>query len=189
MYYLYEFLNENNEIIYIGKATNLIERLRGHNHLPKECYKLTKDIRYTELNNESDMHILELYLINTIHPIYNIAENSTIDSPTFKIEYSFNWKNIDLDLFNLEQFRSKHVLTEEEYKERQRIGIERAKNAGLYKGRKSNQLENNPAFINDVHAYLNGELKAVDVMRKYNVSSPTFYRKLQVLGIKSRSKT
>ena len=35
---VYRFLNKDNEIIYIGKTKDLDNRIKTHEHLPKECY-------------------------------------------------------------------------------------------------------------------------------------------------------
>ena len=41
MYYVYRFLDKDNEIIYVGKTYNLETRLKTHfgkkGHLPEEC--------------------------------------------------------------------------------------------------------------------------------------------------------
>ena len=42
--YIYRFLNNKEEIIYIGKAKKLKERMNNHTHLPKECYDETIEI-------------------------------------------------------------------------------------------------------------------------------------------------
>lgn len=74
---VYRFLNINNEIIYIGKAKNLKERLRGHTHLSKECYTNTHKIQYITFNNEADMSTAEIYYINKYKPEYNSASKWT----------------------------------------------------------------------------------------------------------------
>lgn len=72
---VYRFLNKYNEIIYVGKAKNLKNRLSNHNHLPKECYKERDRIEFICLNNEFDMDLAERYFITKINPKYNTVLN------------------------------------------------------------------------------------------------------------------
>ena len=44
--FIYRFLDEQNQVIYIGKTINLANRIKSHNHLPKECYANTKKIEF-----------------------------------------------------------------------------------------------------------------------------------------------
>ena len=52
--YVYRFLNDKDEIIYIGRSKNLDKRLYNHNHLPEECYKEIHKIEYVKLNNNDE---------------------------------------------------------------------------------------------------------------------------------------
>lgn len=68
MYYVYRFLDESENIIYVGKSKqNLEQRFRGHGHLPKQCYDLVHKIEFIECPTESDMSIKEIYYINKYH--------------------------------------------------------------------------------------------------------------------------
>lgn len=70
--YLYRFIDENNQIIYVGKTVqNLRDRFRGHYHLPEECYEQTVKIEYATLCTEADLGIYEIYYINQLKPVYN----------------------------------------------------------------------------------------------------------------------
>lgn len=70
--YLYRFIDENNQIIYVGKTVqNLRDRFRGHYHLPEECYEQTVKIEYATLYTEADLGIYEIYYINKLKPVYN----------------------------------------------------------------------------------------------------------------------
>ena len=65
MYYVYRFVDKENNIFYVGKSKQALEqRFRGHLHLPKECYELVYKIEYVECITESDMSIKEIYYIN-----------------------------------------------------------------------------------------------------------------------------
>ena len=59
-FYIYRFLNNKNEIVYVGKTTNLKNRFKQHSHLTKEVVK----IEYIECASEADMTWKEIYYIN-----------------------------------------------------------------------------------------------------------------------------
>lgn len=70
--YLYRFIDENNQVIYVGKTIqNLRDRFRGHYHLPEKCYEQTVKIEYATLDTEADLGIYEIYYINQLKPVYN----------------------------------------------------------------------------------------------------------------------
>lgn len=65
MYYVYRFLDQKNNVIYVGKSKqDLEQRFKGHTHLPDQCYAMTHKIEYIECATESDMSIKEIYYIN-----------------------------------------------------------------------------------------------------------------------------
>ena len=68
---VYRFLNKNNEVIYIGKATDLNQRMKNHNHLPEECYKERIRVEYIKFKTEDDMNLAERYFILKCNPKYN----------------------------------------------------------------------------------------------------------------------
>lgn len=90
---VYRFIDEGENIIYIGKAKNLNTRLSNHNHLPKECYLEQAYIDYACFDNEHEMDFAERYYIQTLNPKYNknlsekiISFTSTeLDSKEFKV--------------------------------------------------------------------------------------------------------
>lgn len=75
---VYRFLNNENEIIYIGKAKDLKQRFSSHRHLPKECYEETMKIEYCKFYTEYEMDFAERYYIPKFKPKYNtiLAEKS-----------------------------------------------------------------------------------------------------------------
>jgi hypothetical protein len=81
--YVYKFLNEQEEIIYIGRTKNLKKRIETHNHLPSECYDEADKIEYIKLDSTDEGIIYEMYLINKISPKYNTEFNK---SPMFEFE-------------------------------------------------------------------------------------------------------
>lgn len=74
-YYIYRFLDKNNNIIYIGKTKDIYKRINDHfgvkGHLPKDCYDTVERVEFATLYSYIDMNIYEMYLIDTIKPIYN----------------------------------------------------------------------------------------------------------------------
>lgn len=72
--YIYRFLNNENEVIYIGKTDALNYRISNHfsnGHLPKECYESVAKIEYLPMKSTTIMNIKELYYINLYKPMYN----------------------------------------------------------------------------------------------------------------------
>ena len=68
---VYRFLNKDNEVIYIGKARNLENRIKTHEHLPKECYLERHKVEYCTFETEYDMDFAERYFIPKYNPKYN----------------------------------------------------------------------------------------------------------------------
>lgn len=76
MYYVYKFINYENEIIYCGRTNNIDRRMTKEHftktgHLPEECYSQVKEIWYAKLESKAMMKIYEMYYINKWQPYYN----------------------------------------------------------------------------------------------------------------------
>ena len=69
---VYRFLDSNGNVIYIGQAQDLKNRLGSHTHLPKECYSERKSIEYTTFSTKDEMDLAERYYIPKIKPKYNV---------------------------------------------------------------------------------------------------------------------
>lgn len=100
MWYLYRFLNTDNEVIYVGKTNNIQKRLAFHfgtrGHLPIECYKETKKIEILELKTKTEMNIKELYYISKFKGKYNgLDNNETVYIK--EIEDNDIWKEYDME--------------------------------------------------------------------------------------------
>ena len=74
MYYIYQFIDKDNNILYVGKTVNLSSRMSGHNHLPSDCYEKRKKILYAKVLTNSDMCLYERYYIDKLKPPYNTAD-------------------------------------------------------------------------------------------------------------------
>lgn len=74
-YFVYKFIDDNHQIIYIGKTIRLVARMVQHfkadNHLTDECRDKVKYIFYSSLRTNAEMDIYEIYLIDKYRPQYN----------------------------------------------------------------------------------------------------------------------
>lgn len=73
-YFVYRFIDIEDNIIYVGKTKNMRTRMYTHfnrGHLPKECYGSVEKVEMIELNNKLDMDIKEIYYIDLYKPKYN----------------------------------------------------------------------------------------------------------------------
>lgn len=92
---IYRFVDFNGNVIYIGRAKHLENRLNSHGHLPKECYKEIASIHYTKFSTEDDLDLAEPYYISKFKPQYN--KDFKNKRYSIKIDYLENkkWKNYD----------------------------------------------------------------------------------------------
>jgi excinuclease ABC subunit C len=77
---VYRFIAEDEEILYIGKAKNLLKRLQSYFSLRKDMRNKTRTmvrraqrIEYTVVDTEQDALLLEATLIKKYKPRYNVA--------------------------------------------------------------------------------------------------------------------
>lgn len=93
-YYIYQFVNDRNETIYVGKTKNIKNRMISHftsGHLPKECYNAISKILYAEFSSGIDMDIYEIYYINKYKPKYNTESKYESNSTVFVFS-DIEWK-------------------------------------------------------------------------------------------------
>ena len=92
--YIYRFIDCDNNIIYIGKTSQTLDkRMAQHfskGHLPSECYKSIARIEYQKYKTESDALIMETYYITKDSPRYNKLQKSK-DYPTLDLDKQ-EWK-------------------------------------------------------------------------------------------------
>ena len=92
---IYQYLNAEGTIIYVGKAKNLKRRVYSYfskEHQPGKTRVLVSkiaDIRYIVLNSEEDALLLEINLIKKYKPRYNVLlkDDKTYPSICEQIEY------------------------------------------------------------------------------------------------------
>ena len=94
MFYVYRFLDESNNIIYVGKSKlNLETRFAQHSHLPNKCYSLVHKIEYITCSTESDMSIKEIYYINKYksseHYFFNVLDTTELPQ---SVIFNDEWK-------------------------------------------------------------------------------------------------
>jgi len=98
--HIYRFLNQHNNIIYIGRTNNVMRRLRQEHftprgHLPDTCYKETVAVDVATLSSPNEAKMYELYLIEQHHPKYNQSDigggqfSFTLDEPKWE-RFVFN---------------------------------------------------------------------------------------------------
>lgn len=83
-YYIYKFVDELDSVLYIGKTKQLEKRINNH-IIQKEWIKNGIKVFAGECQNKTDMDMYEIYYINKLNPLHNIAsvnnEGFTIDLP------------------------------------------------------------------------------------------------------------
>lgn len=72
-YYVYEYLDEENDVAYIGKTINLEKRIKQH--CSENKFQGLNKIRYIICKNKNEMDNLENHLISNLQPYLNIDYN------------------------------------------------------------------------------------------------------------------
>ena len=97
---IYRMLNSNNEILYVGKAKSLPNRLKSYvtekNHIIRTGRMLsqTKKIEITTTSNESEALLLEANLIKKYKPKFNILLRDDKSFPFIYIGNKNKWPQI-----------------------------------------------------------------------------------------------
>ena len=97
---VYRMLNANNEILYVGKAKNLPNRLKSYviekNHIirTERMLSQTKKIEITTTSNESEALLLEANLIKKYKPKFNILLRDDKSFPFIFIGNKDKWPQI-----------------------------------------------------------------------------------------------
>ena len=97
---VYRMLNAKNEILYVGKAKNLTNRLKSYvtekNHIirTERLLSQTKKLEITTTSNESEALLLEANLIKKYKPKYNILLRDDKSFPFIFIGNKDKWPQI-----------------------------------------------------------------------------------------------
>jgi len=97
---VYRMLNEKNEILYVGKAKNLPNRLKSYvsekNHIIRieRMLSQTRKIEITTTSNESEALLLEANLIKKYKPKFNILLRDDKSFPFIYIGNKDKWPQI-----------------------------------------------------------------------------------------------
>jgi len=97
---VYRMLNANNEVLYVGKAKNLPNRLKSYvsekNHIirTERMLSQTKKLEITTTSNESEALLLEANLIKKFKPRYNILLRDDKSFPFIFIGNKDKWAQI-----------------------------------------------------------------------------------------------
>ena len=95
MYTVYKHLDNEENIIYIGKSKSLLHRQRQHVK-NAEWFDDIDSIEYCVLDSKIEMDIIELYLINTINPKYNKKDKRRDTVENVNIN-ELNWLEFDMN--------------------------------------------------------------------------------------------
>ena len=106
---IYQYFDENNHLLYIGKAKNLSNRVKSYfNFSPKLCAKSnlsariakminqTVSMHYIVVNSEHDALILENSLIKQLNPKYNILLRDDKTYPYIYIDNSQKYPRYEI---------------------------------------------------------------------------------------------
>lgn len=178
--YLYRFLNENNQIIYIGKTTQDIkDRFNTHRHLLKKCYESTTKIECADLNSESDLGVYEIYYINKFKPQYNTASvwdgELTINLPELKW-YTYEESKMSCESLNKiygEEFSHSDLV---------KRGLKKARKSGVKLGRPATGVPKE--FIREYNKFQSGEygnMSVVQFAKLQSIAVSTFYKYVGIL--------
>ena len=160
--------------------------MRSHTHLSDKVYKKVKTIKFIAMQSSLMMDIMELLAINIHQPLYNTTNLYDLDEITPELKDMYDkyiqpideWKELPSEIFSFSERFGKKPEPEtpaKTLKERQREGIQRAKELGKYKGRKAMQIDEDK-FKRMLIEWKNKERTAVSIQREFHISAQTFYR-------------
>lgn len=100
--YVYRFINKDEQIIYVGSAEDLHQRLRQHfehGHLSEECYNNVLYVDYAEFKTRTEAYMYEQYEITKLQPYYNVNGKleESLDLEYFTLTKEPVWKRLYAD--------------------------------------------------------------------------------------------
>ena len=111
--YIYRFLDCDNNVIYIGKTTDLRVRMKSHfnrkSHLPNECYDSLKKIQFIRVYSKTLRDLKEIYYINLHKPKYNNEYNYDELPIIIKSLGEDEWNDVPISIINLKEKGFKQI--------------------------------------------------------------------------------
>ena len=92
-HHVYKFIGYKDEVLYVGRSSNLKIRLETHDNLPKECYSNIDRIEIIEFDSEYDMCHAEGYFIDFYNPIYNSKQEKFDNSYSLDLWTDYKMKS------------------------------------------------------------------------------------------------
>lgn len=99
--FVYEFLNADGEVIYVGSTHNIKGRIRSHFYtkdngkMQEDQYGEVESIRYMCASSRPEAYIIETYLINKLCPKYNTRMSDDADIQIVNIDVdSMEWDEL-----------------------------------------------------------------------------------------------
>lgn len=87
-YYIYKFIDDNKDVLYVGKTKNIEARTKSHIK-NKDWIKEGCEFFVAEVTNKTDMDIYELYYINKLNPIHNVSNAHGVEFSSDLDELNF----------------------------------------------------------------------------------------------------
>ena len=110
MYTVYKHLNENEEIIYVGKSKSLLYRQRQHKD-KSDWFDEIDSIEYCTLNSKTEMDLVEVYLINTLNPKYNKKDKREDDLSNINLG-EIDWLEFDMNELFVQNSKKENKIDE-----------------------------------------------------------------------------
>lgn len=88
---IYLFYSESGELMYIGKTTDLLNRLRIHFSSDKGTENIRHNFKHVEclfVADPLEMELYETYMINTLKPLLNRQKVLTYLTSYYDVEYN-----------------------------------------------------------------------------------------------------
>ena len=91
MAFVYQYLDDQGIVLYVGKTVNLQRRIAHHK---RDLWSaIASEIHYIEGISKSDADILETFYINLLTPMYN--KSKRWDKPSLlQLDRSYAWKSL-----------------------------------------------------------------------------------------------
>jgi|GEM_PF-7134348 len=102
--FLYRLCDKNGIILYIGKTKSINNRISQHRRNKK--FTDIDYVEYIEIENISDIEILEIYMINHYKPKFNKEFSKGKDSTNFVLPENFDnikWSYMVWDINKIKQ--------------------------------------------------------------------------------------